>query len=116
MRVRPSGWRTSRNDRCARRARAFEEPAERRLRTVVCGEDRIAGDGLAAGRRDVDDGNGVAARITRGIRIHAEQGDQTHVEARFLPRFAHRGMLYGLPNVDEAARQGMAERRTGAQD
>jgi predicted secreted protein len=25
-------------------------------------------------------------------------------------------MLYGLPNVDEAARQGMAERRTGAPD
>ncbi len=76
----------------------------------------VAGDGLAAGRRDVDDGNGVAARITRGIRIHAEQRDQPHVEARLLARFAHRGMLDRLADVHEAARQGMAKRRMGAPD
>lgn len=74
------------------------------LRGVVPGAELFGIQGFG----DKHGGDGVLAGIAVGCGIHAEQPGQPHTQIGLLKGFADGGLLGGLAQIDEAARQGVA--------
>ena len=77
---------------------------EGNLRGIITGTELIRVQGFG----DEHDGNGMLTRIAVGRGIHAEQPGQLHTQIGFLKGFTDGGLLGGLAQIDEAARQGVA--------